>query len=139
MTTPQDRARIEAEEAYRAELRGKRRKGTLAKWGCGLLALPLLALIGVMFLGSLSRTLSSGDPSPDRQTEFVVNCERQLKAALKAPATAQISNAFSDGVLTTASGYAWNGTVDAENSFGANIRTAFRCSGPPDTPTVTLN
>lgn len=133
--TPEDRARLQAEEAYRAQLRAQeaaRRRGGCWKWALGLLAVPVLLFVGLYVWAQV-------DPAPpDPRTVFVVECERQVKAALKAPSTASISNAFSDGILTTSSGYAWNGEVDAENGFGANIRTAFRCQGPPDSPTVTF-
>ncbi|MBI0446062.1 hypothetical protein D9600_08850 [Deinococcus sp. DB0503] len=52
---------------------------------------------------------------------------------LKAPATAKFDNYYSardNGNLTGSyvTGYTWNGYVDAENSFGANIRTDFTCT-----------
>ena len=112
-----------------------RRLGCLA-WLGGAALLAVLALFGLAALGR-----SSADDPPtasERRTDFVVNCERAVRDSLKAPASAQISNAFEDGLLTTASGFAWNGTVDAQNSFGANLRTAFRCQGPPENPSVTF-
>lgn len=136
--TPEDRARIEAEEAYRQQLKAqaaaKRRNGCAAI-GCGGVAFVIVALMG---LSALGRSAGS-KPSADPRIDFVVNCERLLKAQLKAPSTAKISNAFADGILSTVSGYAWDGTVDAQNSFGAQIRTAFRCQGPVDAPTITMN
>lgn len=141
MTRPEldaeTKARIEAEEAYRRQLKSQatqRRGYGCAAWGCGGLALAAIALMGLSALGR-----SSGNStSSDRRVDFVVNCEYALKDQLKSPATAKISNAFADGILSTASGYAWDGTVDAQNGFGALIRSRFRCQGSPESPTVTM-
>lgn len=66
-----------------------------------------------------------------------------MKKKLKAPSTAQ----FVGGSLPAFDGTAWNwtGEVDAQNSFGAQIRTSFACTVSGTTPedarvsTVLLN
>ncbi|WP_152544803.1 hypothetical protein [Deinococcus phoenicis] len=137
--TPDDQARIQAEEAYRIQLRTQKRRVGCWRWGCGLLVAPIVLFFAFWGLVKVFNAVTPDDPrqaQKDAQVEFVVNCENQIQASLKAPKTAKISSPWPDQVLTTVSGFAWNGYVDAENSFGANIRTDFRCSGPAASPTV---
>lgn len=134
---PGNCAQIEPEEADRIPLRPERRRGC-TRWGCGLLAVPVILggfiLIGV---GLLPRI---GPPSPvgDRQLIFVVNCERALKEKLKFPTTASISSAWEDGILNTASGFKWVGHTEIEENSGAKIKTTFSCSGPADSPAIEI-
>lgn len=52
-------------------------------------------------------------------------CEDWVRDKLKAPATAH----FQDGAESGAAGrYTIAGTVDAENSFGADVRTSWSCT-----------
>lgn len=68
---------------------------------------------------------------------FASNCKVLVKDRLKAPATAQFSASY-EQVQATGGTYRWAGTVDAENSFGANVRTAFVCAGTPERMSVSL-
>ncbi len=64
------------------------------------------------------------ESGPDLRVEAEAQCEDFVKARLKSPATAE----FSDE--TTAGGGArWTitGVVDAENSFGAKVRSNYVC------------
>lgn len=51
-------------------------------------------------------------------------CEREVESLLKAPTTAE----FSSTASASGSPYTVSGTVDAENSFGAMLRSEFRCT-----------
>lgn len=56
-------------------------------------------------------------------------CERAVEASLRAPATADFSG-VSGSEISDQGGGLWDvvGYVDAENGFGANIRTDFTCT-----------
>ncbi|GAA1726878.1 hypothetical protein GCM10009809_23240 [Isoptericola hypogeus] len=58
-------------------------------------------------------------------TEARLICEGRVEDQLEAPATAE----FTDGTASgTPSGYTITGSVDAENSFGALVRSEWTCS-----------
>ena len=60
--------------------------------------------------------------------EFEVQCRGMIRDQLKSPATAEFENAIeNDSVQTLPSGFFWPGWVDSQNSFGALIRTKFKC------------
>lgn len=69
-----------------------------------------------------------------------VACHNRVESALKAPSTAQFSSTVSKH-NTREDDFLVEGTVDAENSFGAMVRSSFQCvvdtSG--SSPRVTLN
>ena len=88
------------------------------------LALPLLALL----------TACGGTPPEDL---FSIDCQTVIKGRLKAPATAEFSPSYQQ-VQETGGVYRWAGHVDSQNSFGANIRTAFTCTGVPERVSVSL-
>jgi hypothetical protein len=52
-------------------------------------------------------------------------CEMFVKERLKAPSTADIQ---SSSVSESAGSFNVSGTVDAQNSYGAKIRSSFRCT-----------
>ncbi|MDV6376450.1 hypothetical protein [Deinococcus arenicola] len=172
------KARIEAEEKYRAQVRVKLRRDAGAAIpshsrvqktptaqpapapsaedkkgpGCGtwtLYGLGLLLLIGIFqqCSGNSAPSTSSSPPSEPsestRLSSFGYTCEELVKDNLKAPATAKVSNYYTDqreGRLTGtfASGYTWNSYVDSQNSFGANLRTRFACTTEPGSETVRM-
>lgn len=156
------KARIEAEEAYRAQVRaGQAQKpptppqdqtgcasgcGTWLAWGVGILfLLGLLSQCG----GGSSSGSSSGDApvataEPFDFGDFGVTCRDIVEKRLKAPATAKFSNYYTDeregrGGGSYSGGFHWHGTVDSENSFGAMLRANFTCSTQPGSDTVTLD
>lgn len=88
-------------------------------WGWLLLFSALFVLYAAM------RPL---DPNTSKRIDFQVECEYAVKPLLKAPRTAK----FNDGSLyyrQEDETYTYIASVDAENSFGANIRTNFLCTG----------
>ena len=87
--------------------------------GCGLLIfIPLIFII-------IAVSNSDGDSSSNSgQYEAIAQCEARIENLLKAPATADFETSASG------SGSTWTvtGSVDAENSFGALIRSTFQCT-----------
>lgn len=86
----------------------------------------LVAAAGLLVLAGC------GDGNPEGSA--IVTCEDAVKARLKAPSSAD----FHSGATETKPGV-WRvvGDVDAENSFGAKIRTGFVCTVVWDKPTKT--
>lgn len=93
--------------------------------GCG-------AVIAVLLLIGFVISLFDGDDGPDESSGPTADgairvCEQSVENKLKAPATAD----FNDEVAnpgTEPSTFEVAGVVDAENGFGANIRTAWICT-----------
>lgn len=74
--------------------------------------------------------LTACSSEPDEPDEYGARdvCEQFVEKRLKAPATAEFEN-----TATTESGNEWTveGDVDAENSFGAQIRNHYVCTVAP--------
>lgn len=79
----------------------------------------------VILLAAMLIACGSGSkPKNGDKYEAIVWCEDYVKDRLKAPSTAD----FSDETVAS-QGRTWtvNGSVDAENSFGAKLRNSFAC------------
>lgn len=66
-----------------------------------------------------------GSPS-----DVKVECQMRMEAALRAPSTAKFPGAFDgapDPVLTDAGTWLYRSWVDAQNGYGAMIRTPYLC------------
>ena len=100
-------------------------KASGAAIGCG----TVLALIIVGGIVSCVASLNSGGSSNDHgvdRIEAQLACQDFVKEKLKAPATAKFS-----GQQTNVAGvnqWTVTGLVDAENSFGAMLRSNWTCS-----------
>lgn len=100
----------------------------------GCLRLALLGGLLIVGLLMLAAVFSSGDEGPergDRYGAFDV-CTQVVKERLRAPATAKFPNPYEeDGEVRVSSDFDKRWTVrshvDAENGFGANIRTDWTC------------
>ncbi len=93
--------------------------------GCAVGCL-ILFLIPV-FLVAFGGNYGSGDPS---DSEAYVMSHQFVRNSLKAPRTAKFPYSGDEGVSISKSSdnvYAIRGYVDSENSFGAMIRTEYRC------------
>jgi len=91
-------------------------------WGSlGCLGLLLVAVVGFQ----LARAGEDPADRNDNQSVAEVACENAVRANLKAPSTASFSSDATD-----AGHRKWtvSGFVDAENSFGAKIRTDYLCT-----------
>lgn len=86
----------------------------------GLVVLMFAVGIGSLFIGN-------DDEGPDDVSDYEVQaqCEKWVDKQLKSPSTAK----YSDHAVRSAGEDAWtvSGAVDAENSFGAEIRSAWSC------------
>lgn len=81
--------------------------------------LPVVLLVGMIIACGSAPTPKEGD-----KYGAMVVCQDFVKDQLKAPATAE----FSDEEATLLAGtWTVNGNVDAENSFGANLRQSYAC------------
>lgn len=79
---------------------------------------PLIAAVVV----AICVAKSSGSDGP-RVGDAVVACKRFVEERLTAPATAD----FSGETVTGEGPFTVTGTVDAENAFGAKLRSTYTC------------
>jgi hypothetical protein len=87
-----------------------------------LIATPFLILVAG-FLGYLNSNAAADPDRNNNDITAVYACEKAVAENLKAPATAKFSSQAGGGnPIWTVTGY-----VDAENSFGALIRSAYAC------------
>ena len=81
----------------------------------------LLGIVGTLLIISVVSDIFSDDSGPD-EGALVVACQNAVMNNLKAPSTADFVGVPQvDGMYIV-------GEVDAENSFGANLRSSFRCT-----------
>lgn len=69
-------------------------------------------------------------------------CERRIEDQLAAPNTASFSSIFNTDFSKTDGGNTWRlaGHVDAQNSFGTELRSSYICTVTPSSPDrVTVN
>jgi hypothetical protein len=90
--------------------------------------LIIVVIIGAIFY-SCSKSGGSGGSDNDGRNDGLakVMCEKFVKDRLKAPATADFSGVFDTEVSGSGDDYTVRGYVDAENSFGANLRNNYVC------------
>lgn len=67
-----------------------------------------------------------GSSEPDEYDAYTA-CENWVEERLRAPSTADFSGVGDSEITKTDAGYDVTGYVDAENGFGAQIRTGFTC------------
>lgn len=85
--------------------------------------LVIAGTVGVLVFGTGQKA-----PATDRRAEAVTRCEAAVKDRLKAPATARFSGISGDRPTGTSyQRFDLSGTVDAENSFGALVRSSWTC------------
>jgi hypothetical protein len=104
--------------SYREQLPAKK-KPDRAAW---LIALVLVAGIGGCSAWAASRGSTPSEADKHRDAGRV--CKDFVKRQLKAPATAEFGT---PDVTGSAGTYSSTGTVDAENSFGAKLRSTYTC------------
>jgi len=92
-----------------------------AVWGAIGAVVVLLAAGGVYLF-----TRPGGVAGESSQAQAIRLCEDSVRGDLKAPATARFSGESYEKTSTI--GALVTGSVDAENGFGALLRTSFRCS-----------
>jgi hypothetical protein len=68
---------------------------------------------------------SSSNPAGDRGSNAVAQCESAVKNQLKAPSTAKFSG---EDYIDEDPTWLVTGSVDAQNGFGAMLRSGFNCT-----------
>jgi hypothetical protein len=79
-------------------------------------------------------------PKSISATDAQVACQTQVEKQLKAPASADYPADIDP--VKTGDGWQWNAYVDAQNSFGAKLRTNFTCEvvgTDPSTAQIRVN
>lgn len=90
-----------------------------------LIALGIAVLLAVAVVGGLLLIDRAGGFGGDDRSGYVKTaCRDWVKDRLKAPASADFSE---EAVSRNGESYVVTGAVDAENSFGAPIRSNYRC------------
>lgn len=87
---------------------------------CGF---PVFGGVAIVVVLVISASFGGGSSSSDNSVEAQIACENRVKDALKSPSTADF-----DDEVTGSGPYTVTGTVDSENSFGAMLRSDFRCT-----------
>lgn len=87
--------------------------------------------------GAVVATLQDYTLTFDEMNQYIVFCEEQVRSILKSPSTASFPvytewGFAKDGETVTVQGY-----VDAQNSFGAEMRSTFQFQFDQDTGSVT--
>lgn len=113
MTVP---AELTPEEAA-AKKASKRRTNIWAA------AIGISAVLACGIYATVSH--SSSNPATNRGTNAVAQCETAVKNQLKAPATAKFSG---EDYIDEDPTWLVTGSVDAQNGFGALLRSAFNCT-----------
>lgn len=95
-------------------------KGCLMIFGM-FVSIPVVIFAIIMIIGMTSND-SSG-----REAQYSAEraCKSHVSSLLKAPSTASIKVTSS---TENSDGWSFGGTVDAENSFGASIRSTWVCN-----------
>lgn len=90
----------------------------------------ILIAVALVVVGWVNTTFFHGDEptTDDRQTAAVEACRESVRAQLKAPGSADFSG---ERYFERADVYTVSGVVDAENSFGASLRSTWTCTATP--------
>jgi len=109
--------------------------------GNGCIKVLLFILGGIVVLTLIFAAFSGGFGGSGSGSGAAKRaCHNTVESSLKSPSTARFSSSVS-GHNTKEDNFLVEGTVDAQNSFGATVRSSFQCvvdtSG--SSPRVTLN
>ncbi|MDF2047278.1 hypothetical protein P2P98_14015 [Microbacterium sp. Kw_RZR3] len=100
------------------------KKNNVGLWAAcgGCILVPILVI-------ALSFAFSSGKENkpydPNNASEAIAQCEDLVTSQLKAPSTASFDSAAARNGTAE---WTVTGTVDAQNGFGAQIRSTYQCS-----------
>lgn len=98
--------------------------GEKSTLGCLAIILAPIALIVIaLIIGAIWAGFNGSSNDPNKY-EAIRYCEDQIREQLKAPSTAK----FDSDSIDSTSPFTVSGSVDAENSFGATIRSDFQCT-----------
>jgi hypothetical protein len=109
--------------------------------GCLITILVVVGLL--LFIGLFQGGGNGGNSSSSRSADDVgiavsVTCENIVERQLKAPSTAKFSKYRESTYTPSSTGGTYRGYVDAENSFGAMLRSEFTCTYDKSTDNVRL-
>lgn len=90
--------------------------------GGGVGCLVAIVVVVIVAIVSAVGAISNGAGSSNKDDLAVATCQGLVEDELKAPATASYPE------VPTLSGDTISGSVDSQNSFGANIRSNFHCT-----------
>lgn len=108
-----------------AQLQAKKGSSDTTTGCLGCLGLFVILLI----VGTLCPSSHSGSSTSDHDgTMAEVMCEKFMKNQLRAPATADFSSSSESATPMGNDKFVVRGYVDAQNGFGANIRTNYVCT-----------
>lgn len=106
-----------------------KRESTSKKGGCGKAILIFLAIIGgLLLIGTCSGSSSKkSDSFSNTESAAKVWAEYIVKQNLKSPSTAKFCSRLREMKAESLGGAKWKvtGWVDAQNSFGATVRSDF--------------
>jgi hypothetical protein len=110
----------EPDQDVKREQKQAARDPSATRWAWGIVI--GLALISALCIWRINR---ANDAPADQSYSATVACEGFVKDRLKAPSTAKFSaeSATDNGDKT----WTVTGSVDAQNSFGAALRSSFTC------------
>lgn len=136
MLTDADRQRIRAEEEERFRVRRHLEAPPPQGWStqsvcCSIVAvLGVIAVISIIALGNVLHSLPVGNEHNSDGGSAAQMAEGFVKQRLKAPSTAVFSNFISEDTVTEIGNgkFTVTGWVDSENSFGAKIRSNWKCT-----------
>ena len=102
------------------------------KKGVSPIAVVLIIALVLICFAVIIRTLTSGGTGGKKDTGPTdlgasIICRKFMKESLKSPTTAKFPTTREDDVESSGIKYSVISYVDAENSFGAMIRTYFLC------------
>ena len=123
-----------AEEARIHGLRKQWDRGRRVSLGVAAAFTALLVVILALTLGGGSEPKTLEEKQAASYTDVLVLCRDAVKQQLKAPSTADFGG---EAVKWSGSTATMTGVVDAENSFGAMIRTPWTCTASVDLETQT--
>jgi hypothetical protein len=119
------------------DLPGIQPDGKKKGFGC-LGCLGVLAGFVILFGGCTAlMSMNQEEYDPNNEYEVISQCEARIEEQLKSPATAKF-----DSTATGSGTWTVRGTVDAENSFGATVRSNYECTvvvNDNDTLTTRIN
>lgn len=99
---------------------------TAANQGIGCVSMTAVAIIVLLIVGVFFGRGTSTPSARDLEIDAFIMCRQYVEQALKAPATADFP--ATRGVLISENTYGIRAYVDAQNSFGAKIRTHYTCT-----------
>lgn len=111
-------------------------KKALTKWGIGALAVAAVVTAIAIYNSPGNQTERDAERHAENAPIYAqIACENAVESQLKAPSTAKFGNLNTNG---SGGYYTVDGHVDAENSFGAQLRTTFVCDVAVDGESTTI-